>query len=175
MIRRPPRSTLFPYTTLFRSEAEALAGPSAKPALTPAEAQRRNRLAEMQTALDNLDRQVVRKQEEQDQLRKTMAAYQARVDASPTRESELVSLTRDYETLQKVYTSLLTKKEDSKVAANLERRQIGEQFKILDPARLPEKPASPNRGQMNLLGAMAGLALGVGLAAPLDYRDATIK
>src|SRR2546422_3871236 len=25
MIRRPPRSTLFPYTTLFRSEYEALA------------------------------------------------------------------------------------------------------------------------------------------------------
>src|SRR5260221_5207373 len=25
MIRRPPRSTLFPYTTLFRSHAEALA------------------------------------------------------------------------------------------------------------------------------------------------------
>src|SRR2546427_6025307 len=24
MIRRPPRSTLFPYTTLFRSEVEAL-------------------------------------------------------------------------------------------------------------------------------------------------------
>src|SRR2546423_5850965 len=26
MIRRPPRSTLFPYTTLFRSEARRLAG-----------------------------------------------------------------------------------------------------------------------------------------------------
>src|SRR3712207_6976813 len=26
MIRRPPRSTLFPYTTLFRSVATALAG-----------------------------------------------------------------------------------------------------------------------------------------------------
>src|SRR5689334_24581218 len=25
MIRRPPRSTLFPYTTLFRSQAEAVA------------------------------------------------------------------------------------------------------------------------------------------------------
>src|SRR5258708_17068847 len=25
MIRRPPRSTLFPYTTLFRSEGDALA------------------------------------------------------------------------------------------------------------------------------------------------------
>src|SRR3712207_8013017 len=26
MIRRPPRSTLFPYTTLFRSDADAQAG-----------------------------------------------------------------------------------------------------------------------------------------------------
>src|SRR2546425_11950883 len=28
MIRRPPRSTLFPYTTLFRSQARATARPS---------------------------------------------------------------------------------------------------------------------------------------------------
>src|SRR2546427_6215103 len=34
MIRRPPRSTLFPYTTLFRSRANALvpAGQRAQPA-----------------------------------------------------------------------------------------------------------------------------------------------
>src|SRR3712207_7713221 len=29
MIRRPPRSTLFPYTTLFRSIADAIRGSSA--------------------------------------------------------------------------------------------------------------------------------------------------
>src|SRR3712207_7477344 len=29
MIRRPPRSTLFPYTTLFRSSGDTEAGPSA--------------------------------------------------------------------------------------------------------------------------------------------------
>src|SRR5260370_25016140 len=33
MIRRPPRSTLFPYTTLFRSPANARAHPS--PIATP--------------------------------------------------------------------------------------------------------------------------------------------
>src|SRR2546430_13634716 len=38
MIRRPPRSTLFPYTTLFRSPVPAVAAahpsrPSARPAL----------------------------------------------------------------------------------------------------------------------------------------------
>src|SRR5258708_28975323 len=30
MIRRPPRSTLFPYTTLFRSAADAIAGAAKK-------------------------------------------------------------------------------------------------------------------------------------------------
>src|SRR5438034_7868496 len=28
MLRRPPRSTLFPYTTLFRSHAAVVAGPA---------------------------------------------------------------------------------------------------------------------------------------------------
>ena len=49
---------------------------------------------------------------------------------------------RDYTTLQAQYTGLLGKSQDAKVAANLERRQIGEQFKLLDPARLPQRPKS---------------------------------
>src|SRR5687768_18075705 len=36
MIRRPPRSTLFPYTTLFRSEEEAGLVRSEPPHLEPA-------------------------------------------------------------------------------------------------------------------------------------------
>ena len=63
-----------------------------------------------------------------------------KVEAAPTRETEMVGLTRDYETLQRQYRSLLEKYEESKIAANLERRQIGEQFRILDPARVPERP-----------------------------------
>src|SRR6266540_4384233 len=41
MIRRPPRSTLFPYTTLFRSELAALLR---VPALPPERPQRRRHL-----------------------------------------------------------------------------------------------------------------------------------
>src|SRR3712207_7449173 len=33
MIRRPPRSTLFPYTTLFRSQTWTLADPYSPPAM----------------------------------------------------------------------------------------------------------------------------------------------
>src|SRR3712207_7597194 len=35
MIRRPPRSTLFPYTTLFRSREERVDRPAALVAVTP--------------------------------------------------------------------------------------------------------------------------------------------
>src|SRR5438132_10590878 len=40
MIRRPPRSTLFPYTTLFRSEEAALAAVATKDSYLQAQYQR---------------------------------------------------------------------------------------------------------------------------------------
>ena len=58
---------------------------------------------------------------------------------------------------------------------NLERRQIGEQFRIIDPARMPERPISPDRCGINMMGLLAGLALGLALVALLEYRDTTFK
>lgn len=154
--------------------ADPSASVDARSRLSAAEVARRDRVKDIQGEIANLDLQISRRQQEDAQIRQTAAAYQARVEAAPTRESELVALTRDYDTLQRVYTNLLSKKEDAKVSANLERRQIGEQFKVLDPARLPEKPASPNRMQIDLIGALAGLAFGVGLAALLEYLNSTL-
>ena len=104
-----------------------------------------------------------------------IAGYQAKVNAAPTRESELIELTRDYETIQGIYTSLLEKREASKLAANVERQQIGEQFKILDPARVPERPFSPNRLRIIAMGAALGLGLGLAVIGLLEYRDSTFK
>jgi capsular polysaccharide biosynthesis protein len=98
------------------------------------------------------------------------------VDAAPSRESELVELTRDYATLQATYASLLTKREDSKLAANLERRQIGEQFKVLDPASLPERPVNAMMRVIVLVGgSLGGLVLGLLGAAVLEYRDSSYR
>ncbi len=148
---------------------------SAAPELTAAQIVQRNRTRELRLEIQNLDEQIIRKQAEQRRLEAVMATYQHRIAAVPTHESELTELMRDYQTLQKSYESLLSKKEDSKISANLERRQIGEQFKILDPAREPERPVSPQRMQLDLMGAALGLALGLGLAALLEYLDSSLK
>lgn len=159
-------------------DAEALARPVSAPgapAITAAEVMKKNRLAEMKAEIEKIDKQIVAKSETEQRLRASMAQYQKQIEASPSRGSDLTELTRDYLTLQATYTSLLGKKEDSKVAANLERRQIGEQFKILDPARLPERPTSPNRPQLQSMGLMAGLAFGVALMGLVEYLDKTLK
>jgi uncharacterized protein involved in exopolysaccharide biosynthesis len=101
--------------------------------------------------------------------------YQKRIESAPKRQSELIELTRDYETFQTSYKSLLAKKEDSNVSANLERRQIGEQFKILDAARMPERPSSPNRPMLQGMGLMGGLGFGIALAALVEYLDKRLK
>ena len=87
----------------------------------------------------------------------------------------MVALTRDYETLQKIYTTLLSKGEEAKVSANLERRQIGEQFKVIDAARLPQQPYSPNRLLMNAIGFGAGLAIGLLLIGLIEFLDNSFR
>src|SRR5207249_857 len=62
---------------------------------------RQNKLKALQAELLNIDRQIARKEAEERQLRDLVKNYQARIEATPTRESELIELTRDYETLQK--------------------------------------------------------------------------
>src|SRR2546426_7495934 len=55
MIRRPPRSTLFPYTTLFRSPARGARRrcPRARPARGPRRARRRGRSEEHTSELQS--------------------------------------------------------------------------------------------------------------------------
>src|SRR2546428_7738047 len=53
MIRRPPRSTLFPYTTLFRS-LRVLAGPRPPPSVAGASGARRRRRPRVSEGRRNL-------------------------------------------------------------------------------------------------------------------------
>jgi len=160
--------------TEAKAPASAANGPGEK-ILTPAESARARRLRDLRAELEALDRELADKQQQDKRLRGDMAAYQGKLDAVPSRETDLVELTRDYATLQTSYESLLRKREDSKLAANLERRNIGEQFKVLDPARVPERPFSPNRMLIAAGGSGGGLALGILLIGLLEYRDSSFK
>jgi hypothetical protein len=61
------------------------------------------------------------------------------------------------------------------MASRLEQQQKGQQFRVLDPAYLPERPSFPDRFLFGLAGAVGGLLLGLGLAIVIDVLDPTMK
>jgi polysaccharide chain length determinant protein (PEP-CTERM system associated) len=136
---------------------------------------RRARAADLRIELEQLERQIASKHAEEQRLRGIGQRYEQRIERVPARESELAELTRDYSTLQTLYQTLLAKQQESKIAANLERRQIGAQFKLLDPARVAEKPFRPRRWLIDLCGAAAGLALALTFVGVLEHRDRTFN
>jgi polysaccharide chain length determinant protein (PEP-CTERM system associated) len=144
-------------------------------AATP-EAVRQRRIGDLDAELEILDRQIATSEADQVRLRQAISEYTAKLDVLPTRESELVELTRDYSTLQETYATLSMKREEAMLAANLERRQGGEQFRVLDPASFPEKPSNEKQRLGALAaGALGGLALGLALVGFLEYRDSSFK
>ena len=100
---------------------------------------------------------------------------QKKVDATPKREQELITLTRDYENIKTSYNSLLNRKLEADISVNMEKKQKGEQFQIIDAARLPEKPVSPDPKRLLPDHVAAALGLGCGVVILLDILDSSIR
>lgn len=110
-----------------------------------------------------------------DQLEHQLHEYQERVERTPQREQELMQLRRDYDNTQESYNSLLNRKLEAEIAVNMEKKQKGEQFRIVDRAALPRKPVSPDMRKLFLLTVAAGLGLGGGLIFLLDFMNTSLK
>lgn len=131
--------------------------------------------AEMQSEIETIERQIDRARQEQQKIQREMALYQARVDSVPRIEQAQKEISRDYDTTRQHYQSLLAKKNEAAMATSLEQRQKGEQFRILDPASLPEEPSEPNRSRLNFIGFAVGLAFGGFLSLLLELRDSSVR
>jgi polysaccharide chain length determinant protein (PEP-CTERM system associated) len=157
-----------------RAEVES-ARRTASAEATAAERVRQSRVEELRTELSSVQSQIAQKTADGERLRGALLTYQRRIEIEPTREAELAALTRDYDTLQETYRGLLTKKQESKIAANLERQKIGAQFKVLDPARMPERPFAPNRERLYAIAAFGALGIGLVFAVTIEWFDLGLR
>jgi len=132
-------------------------------------------IIQLRAQIHNDDMMIAAKTKEQEQIRKQIGVYQARVQSSPAVEQQYKELTRGYQTASDSFNDLQKKLTDSQQAVNLERKQEGEQFVVLDPANLPDKPTFPNRPMFALGGLAGGLGLGLGIAFLLEMKDSSFK
>lgn len=134
-----------------------------------------SQIAQLRAQVHNLDQVIAEKAREQEQIKQQIKLYQERVQSSPAVEQQFKELTRGYQTALDSYNELQKKRDESAMAAELERKQQGEQFRVLDPANLPDKPSFPNRILFAAGGLGGGLALGLGIAFLLEMKDSSLK
>jgi polysaccharide chain length determinant protein (PEP-CTERM system associated) len=108
-------------------------------------------------------------------LKTQIRGYEKRIENTPKREQEMKSLERDYNNIKENYNMLLNKKLETQIAINMDKKQKGEKFQILDPAMLPEKPVSPNMKMLFLLTLILGPNIGLGLVFLLEYMDTSFR
>ncbi len=132
-------------------------------------------IQQLRATLGSLEISIQSKTKEQQTLRGKIQTYESRLLLTPVVEQKYTELTRDSKAATDDYNTLLKQQDTAVRSADLEKRQQGEQFKVLDPANLPEKPVFPNRLYFAGGGFGGGLALGIGLVLVLEMKDKSLR
>ena len=147
--------------------AQTIAAPIARPD-TP-------QLQELKAQFRSAQQALEDSKAEQLRIEQQVRTYEARMESTPQVEAEYKQLTRDHQTALDFYNSLLKKLNDSSMATELEQRQQGQKFRVMDPPNLPETPVFPKRNIFAIGGFLAGLIVGLGLTGWVEYRDTSLR
>jgi polysaccharide chain length determinant protein (PEP-CTERM system associated) len=156
------------------AKAPPPAPPTAAPAPTPKPADSMAAL-QLRAQLKAMDQEIAMKKRDQAAIQAQLHLYQDRVSSSPEIEEEYKSITRDNQTAQAFYDDLLNKIQTAKMATDLEKRQQGEQFRVMDEPNLPESPSSPKRSVYVMGGLAMGMFLGLLIVGTLEYLDTAVR
>ena len=176
---------LYPSVVSARTQVEELeariellrrSGSSAPPGIgNPDTGEQSKEVRRLRDQVAAIDFEITSKNKEIAATKRTMDLIQSKVERLPQREQELISLTRDYGNIKSSYDDLLKKKLQANISANLEEKQQGEQFLVLEPAALPAKPIKPNRLMILGLALIASLVAGAGVAVAYEVLDPKLR
>jgi capsular exopolysaccharide synthesis family protein len=133
------------------------------------------RYAQLKAELDTVDRRMNSLRQQRTALNDQLPNYTRRVSVSPRHEQALTQLTREYGVARTQYEEQLTKQGELKRAAQVDKATESLVFRILEPAMPPLDPFAPNRLRLLVIGALAALVTGIGMAVVMERTDATFK
>lgn len=129
----------------------------------------------LQVQLTDINRELASLQARIDNVRTEIKLFQSRLDNVALRAMEYSKITRNYDITLKKYQDLLAKSLESELSENMEKKQKGEQFRIVDPASFPQNPASPNRPRMIIVGILLGIGAGISTSFLLERFNTSFK
>lgn len=108
-------------------------------------------------------------------LKAKIGEYEKRLQQTPEVERKYLVLNRDYENSVKRYQEIKGKQNEAQVGQELEKERKGERFSLIDPPQLPEKPSSPNRPAIIILGFLLSMGGGFGYAAVTETMNHSVR
>jgi polysaccharide chain length determinant protein (PEP-CTERM system associated) len=132
-------------------------------------------LAELMTTRKELNFQLASVKSQLDHVSTNMKELERRIERTPHHEQEFLALERDYENMREHYQQVHENRTSARISENLDKRQKGERFRILDPANLPTTPEGIPRELLAVGGLAGGIGLGFGLAFLLDMLWPTFR
>lgn len=128
-------------------------------------------LADLQTAdaeREQLAREVANIKGEIASLEKVVAAQSGH-------ERRMTELSRDLAVKRDVYEALLKRAEMARVTVELNRFEDPQRINIIDQPFTPSGPSTPPPLLFAIIGIVAGIALGAGLAVVSEIADTTLR
>lgn len=147
--------------------------PPAKPTLPSTNLKHHNPVIESQIA--QLDNEVKERQDREEKLKSQIAYHEAILERAPGAEQALTAATNEYNDAADHLKRLEDHKFSADISSDVETRQKGERFVVLEPALPPAHPSAPNRPLFDLFGLGGGLILALVVVFALEVADTTVK
>jgi polysaccharide chain length determinant protein (PEP-CTERM system associated) len=132
-------------------------------------------ILQLRAQIHQYDQVIKERTAQQEDIKRQIALYQARVAASPAVEQEYKLLTRDHQTVLDSYNELLKKRDASAMSTQYDQSKQNDRFHVLDPASMPTEPSFPKLPIFAGGGFATGLGLALGLAFVIEMQDTSLR
>src|ERR1700744_869310 len=109
------------------------------------------------------------------ELQSKLDDYERRMAKAPAVERDFRELARELDSAQLKYQQIRAKQGDVQVSENLETQRKGERFTMIEPPLPPEKPVSPNRILILVMGFVSSLAAGLCAVLLRESSDPSVR
>ncbi len=129
----------------------------------------------LESQIAQLDQEMQKHADREKELQSQIAYHQSKLEAAPAVQQQLATANRDYDNAEQNYQEMQQRKFAADISSDVEIRQKGERFMVVQPAQPPAVPFEPNRPLIDGMALPAALALAIFLVVVLEVMDGTVK
>jgi polysaccharide biosynthesis transport protein len=132
-------------------------------------------MVEIRTQLGVIELEKKSLVEERGRIKARLAELEDRIAQAPQLEREMVNMLRERDALAQALGDLARRESQARLGESLEAERKGEKLTLIEPPTLPERPASPNRKAIAIMGLALGILLSIGATVGLEALDHRIR